>query len=44
MTRPRVVCHMTASVDGRIVVDGWPVSASVRGEYERVHASYEADG
>ena len=44
--RPRVVCHMAASLDGRIVVDGWPesVAIAVRREYERVHASYEADG
>ena len=37
---------MAASVDGRIVVDGWPDSASaaVRRQYEQVHASYEADG
>ena len=42
--RPRVVCHMAASVDGRIVVDGWPASAPVRRHYERVHASYEAEG
>lgn len=46
MTRPRVVCHMAASIDGRIVVDGWPdeVSATVRREYEEVHAGYAADG
>ena len=42
--RPRVICHMTASIDGRIVVDGWPASSAVRREYELVHASYEADG
>jgi 2,5-diamino-6-(ribosylamino)-4(3H)-pyrimidinone 5'-phosphate reductase len=44
--RPRVVCHMAASIDGRIVVDGWPesVSAAVRREYEKVHASYDAEG
>src|SRR5262245_5786973 len=44
--RPRVICHMTTSIDGRIVVDGWPtaVSEEVRREYERVHESYEADG
>jgi riboflavin biosynthesis pyrimidine reductase len=37
---------MAASVDGRIVVDGWPdaVAAAVRREYEQVHAGYEADG
>src|SRR3712207_2062746 len=45
-SRPRVVCHMAASTDGRIVVDGWPdaVAAAVRREYEQVHAGYEADG
>lgn len=44
--RPRVVCHMAASLDGRIVVDGWPssVAGAVRREYDAVHASYEADG
>jgi 2,5-diamino-6-(ribosylamino)-4(3H)-pyrimidinone 5'-phosphate reductase len=44
--RPRVICHMGTSLDGRIVVDGWPreVSEAVRREYERVHESYEADG
>ena len=44
--RPRIICHMAVSVDGRIVVDGWPesVAAAVRREYERVHESYEADG
>jgi riboflavin biosynthesis pyrimidine reductase len=35
---------MAASLDGRIIVDGWPASAAVRREYERVHASYEPDG
>ena len=44
--RPRIVCHMAASLDGRIVVDGWPesVAHAVRREYERVHTSYDADG
>jgi riboflavin biosynthesis pyrimidine reductase len=44
--RPRVICHMATSVDGRIVVDGWPTAAAaaVRREYEQVHASYKADG
>ena len=44
--RPRVICHMAASVDGRIVVNGWPasVAAAVRREYELVHASYRANG
>src|SRR2546421_1594462 len=44
--RPRVICHMAASVDGRVVVNVWPdaAAAAVRREYERVHASYGADG
>jgi riboflavin biosynthesis pyrimidine reductase len=37
---------MAASLDGRIVVDGWPesVAAAVRRQYEQAHASYEPDG
>jgi riboflavin biosynthesis pyrimidine reductase len=37
---------MAASVDGRIVVDGWPssVAGAVRRHYDEVHARYEADG
>jgi 2,5-diamino-6-(ribosylamino)-4(3H)-pyrimidinone 5'-phosphate reductase len=42
--RPRVVCHMMASVDGRIVVDRWPITPEGRRQYELVHAGYEADG
>ena len=42
--RPRVICHMMASVDGRIVVEGWPLAAEGRAEYEAVHASYDPDG
>jgi 2,5-diamino-6-(ribosylamino)-4(3H)-pyrimidinone 5'-phosphate reductase len=42
--RPRVICHMIASVDGRILTDGWPLSEDGRREYERVHESYAADG
>ena len=41
--RPRVICHMAMSIDGRIVVDGWPDTAVVRREYETVHDSYGAD-
>ncbi len=43
MARPRVICHMVASVDGRIVPDGWPLSVDVRKHYEDVHASYSPD-
>jgi riboflavin biosynthesis pyrimidine reductase len=37
---------MAASLDGRIVVDGWPesVASAVRRGYEHLHGRYEADG
>jgi 2,5-diamino-6-(ribosylamino)-4(3H)-pyrimidinone 5'-phosphate reductase len=35
---------MVASVDGRIVTDGWPLAAETRKQYELVHASYDASG
>jgi len=41
--RPRVICHMATSIDGRIVTDGWPDNAAVRREYEKVHNGYGAD-
>jgi 2,5-diamino-6-(ribosylamino)-4(3H)-pyrimidinone 5'-phosphate reductase len=43
-TRPRVICHMLASLDGRIVTEGWPLSPEGRRQYELVHATYEPDG
>jgi riboflavin biosynthesis pyrimidine reductase len=42
-SRPRVICHMMASVDGRILTDGWPQSDEGRRQYEVVHANYEPD-
>ena len=42
--RPRVICHMMTSVDGRIVTEGWPLSPEGRAQYEQVHASYRPDG
>jgi len=43
--RPRVICHMAASIDGRIVVNGWPssVAAAVHREYDELHASFEGE-
>jgi riboflavin biosynthesis pyrimidine reductase len=37
---------MGTSIDGRIVVDGWPaaVATALRGAYEQVHESYNAEG
>jgi 2,5-diamino-6-(ribosylamino)-4(3H)-pyrimidinone 5'-phosphate reductase len=44
--RPRVICHMSASIDGRIVADRWPeqVTVPMRQQYEQIHAGYGADG
>lgn len=42
-TRPRVICHMMTSVDGRIVTAGWPMSKEGTQQYERVHGTYESD-
>src|SRR3954451_25454432 len=35
---------MMTSIDGRIVPDGWPLSAEGRRQYELVHATYDAQG
>ena len=42
--RPRVICHMIASVDGRIASRDWPITPEARKQYEEVHASYDPDG
>jgi len=42
--RPRVVCHMMSSIDGRILTDGWPLSKDGRGQYEVLHETYDAQG
>lgn len=34
---------MMMSIDGRIVVDGWPLSPEERREYEQIHAWYDAN-
>lgn len=41
--RPRVICHMATSIDGRVVAEAWPESAAVRREYETIHNNYGAD-
>ncbi len=43
--RPRVICHMATSIDGRIVVNHWPasVAAAVRHAYDELHASFGAE-
>ena len=41
--RPHVICHMAPSVDGRIVVNGWPRRRELTSEYERTAASLRGD-
>jgi 2,5-diamino-6-(ribosylamino)-4(3H)-pyrimidinone 5'-phosphate reductase len=41
--KPYVICHMSASVDGRIKTRDWNLSAEGRSEYERTAATYRAD-
>lgn len=41
--RPRVICHMMSSLDGRILTDGWPLSGEGRRQYELVHDGYAPD-
>jgi 2,5-diamino-6-(ribosylamino)-4(3H)-pyrimidinone 5'-phosphate reductase len=38
--RPRVICHMAVSIDGRIATKGWPARDAVTREYERIHKHY----
>ncbi len=41
--RPYVICHMMASIDGRIVTDAWPELGEGWDEYERTGSTFEAD-
>lgn len=41
--RPYVICHMSPSIDGRIVLrEGWNAAGATR-EYERTAATFDAD-
>jgi riboflavin biosynthesis pyrimidine reductase len=42
--RPRIICHMVSSVDGRIVTDGWRGMSQIRAHYDEIHRRFEADG
>jgi 2,5-diamino-6-(ribosylamino)-4(3H)-pyrimidinone 5'-phosphate reductase len=43
MKRPYVICHMTPSVDGRIVTSNWNFPASGSKEYEKTAQTFDAD-
>jgi riboflavin biosynthesis pyrimidine reductase len=48
--RPRIICHMVSSIDGRLLADRWTPAAAgssadiVHRTYEQVAARFEADG
>lgn len=42
VARPRVICHMISSLDGRIIVQRWGSDLSGRAEYEATAATFEA--
>lgn len=48
--RPRIICHMVSSIDGRLLVDRWSAPAAgidadvQQRHYEDVAAQFEADG
>jgi hypothetical protein len=50
LMRPRIICHMVSSIDGRLLADRWtpPAAGSstdiVHRTYEQVAARFEADG
>src|SRR5260370_37195374 len=41
--RPSVICHMTPSIDGKIVSKNWPSLKVASAAYERTAATLEAD-
>lgn len=41
--RPRVICHMISTIDGRIVTAHWPGIGEGLREYERTGSTYAAD-
>jgi 2,5-diamino-6-(ribosylamino)-4(3H)-pyrimidinone 5'-phosphate reductase len=42
--RPHVICHMVATLDGRIVTSHWPELGEGLREYERTAATIASDG
>jgi riboflavin biosynthesis pyrimidine reductase len=48
--RPKIICHMMSSIDGRLFVDRWTTpavginAATLRGHYDEVASQFESDG
>ena len=42
--RPHIICHMSSSIDGRILPSRWrPSGFDIRGPYERLHDELSGD-
>lgn len=41
--RPRVICLMQTSVDGKIMIDRWPDPDAAEGDFESTHELHRAD-
>ena len=41
--RPYVICHMTPSIDGKIVATNWASLRTISAEYERTADTFDAD-
>jgi riboflavin biosynthesis pyrimidine reductase len=48
--RPKIICHMVCSIDGRLFVDRWTTpatgihSSTLRSHYDRVASGFDAEG
>jgi riboflavin biosynthesis pyrimidine reductase len=48
--RPKIICHMMSSIDGRLIVDRWTAPAAgikaetLRGHYDEIASRFESDG
>jgi 5-amino-6-(5-phosphoribosylamino)uracil reductase len=48
--RPKIICHMISSIDGRLFVDRWTApatgikAATLRAHYDEVASRFESDG
>jgi riboflavin biosynthesis pyrimidine reductase len=48
--RPKIICHMTSSIDGRLLVDRWTAPAgeidatTLRSHYDQVASRFDSDG
>jgi riboflavin biosynthesis pyrimidine reductase len=46
MNKPKVICHMTTTVDGKIITENWrdePWASAYNGLFEKYHYSFESE-